>query len=99
MLFEAIKQFPVKKMVGSSGSFDTLAALLAKKFYPLLDSSKLTSLFLENKRMQVVHKELMTSTSDQRRVMPGMEPHRVDSIVPASSSMVVHVATIILADM
>jgi exopolyphosphatase/guanosine-5'-triphosphate,3'-diphosphate pyrophosphatase len=32
----------------------------------------------------VVHKELMTSNSDERRVMPGMEPHRVDSIVPAS---------------
>jgi len=83
-LCEAAKQFPVKKLVGSSGSFDTLAALLAKKFYPLLDMSKLTSLFLENKRLMIVHKELMTSDSDQRKVMPGMEPHRVDSIVPAS---------------
>ncbi|MDI3521424.1 MAG: exopolyphosphatase / guanosine-5-triphosphate,3-diphosphate pyrophosphatase [Anaerophaga sp.] len=83
-LYEAVKQFPVKKLVGSSGSFDTLAALLAKKFYPLLDMSKLTSLFLESKRLMVVHKELMTSDSDQRKVMPGMEPHRVDSIVPAS---------------
>ena len=83
-LYEAVKQFPVKKLVGSSGSFDTLATLLAKKFYPLLDMSKLTSLFLESKRLMVVHKELMTSDSDQRKVMPGMEPHRVDSIVPAS---------------
>jgi exopolyphosphatase/guanosine-5'-triphosphate,3'-diphosphate pyrophosphatase len=84
LLFEAVKQFPIKKLVGSSGSFDTLAALLAKKFYPLLDMSKLTSLFLETKRLTLVHKELMTSDTDQRKVMPGMEPHRVDSIVPAS---------------
>ncbi|PRZ02094.1 phosphatase [Marinilabilia salmonicolor] len=84
MLFEAVKQFPVKKMVGSSGSFDTLAALLSRKFYPLLDISKLTSLFLEPKRLMLVHKELMASNSDERKVMPGMEPHRVDSIVPAS---------------
>lgn len=83
-LFEAIKDFPVKKLVGSSGSFDTLAALLAKKFFPLLDMSKLTSLFLENKRLLTVHKELMNSTTDERKVMPGMIPHRVDSIVAAS---------------
>jgi len=83
-LCEAVKKFPIKKLVGSSGSFDTLAALLAKKFYPLLDMSKLTSLFLENKRLMVVHKQLITSDSDQRKVMPGMEPYRVDSIVPAS---------------
>jgi exopolyphosphatase/guanosine-5'-triphosphate,3'-diphosphate pyrophosphatase len=83
-LFEAVKQFPVKKMVGSSGSFDTLAALLSKKFYPLLDISKLTSLYLENKRLVVIYKELMESTTDSRKVMPGMMPHRVDSIVPAS---------------
>lgn len=83
-LFQAVKEFPVRKMVGSSGSFDTLAALLAKKFYPLLDMSKLTSLYLEHKRLGLVHRELMTSNANQRRVMPGMEPFRVDSIVPAS---------------
>jgi len=84
MLFEAVKQYRLKKLVGSSGSFDTLAALLARKFYPLLDMSKLTSLNLEYKQLLLVHKELMMSDSDQRKVMPGMEPHRVDSIVPAS---------------
>jgi len=83
-LSRAIKEFPVKKMVGSSGSFDTLAALLAKKFYPLLDTSKLTSLQLENKRLSQIHHELMTSDADQRRVMPGMVSYRVESIVPAS---------------
>jgi len=83
-LFQAMKKFPVKKMVGSSGSFDTLAALLARKFYPLLDTSKLTSLYLENKRLSNIHKELMTSDADQRRVMPGMVSFRVESIVPAS---------------
>ncbi|MFW6203259.1 MAG: phosphatase [Marinilabilia sp.] len=83
-LFQAMKKFPVKKMVGSSGSFDTLAALLAKKFYPLVDTSKLTSLHLENKRLTAIHKELMSSDADQRRVMPGMVSFRVESIVPAS---------------
>ncbi|PWE01209.1 Ppx/GppA phosphatase family protein [Marinilabilia rubra] len=83
-LFEAIKDFPIQKLVGSSGSFDTLAAILAKKFFPLLDITKLTSLFLDDKRLMTVHKELMDSTSDERKVMPGMIPHRVDSIVPAS---------------
>lgn len=83
-LSQALKEYPVKKMVGSSGSFDTLAALLAKKFYPLLDTSKLTSLQLKNKRLAVIHNELMTSDADQRRVMPGMVSYRVESIVPAS---------------
>ncbi|MGQ1890721.1 Ppx/GppA phosphatase family protein [Thermophagus sp. OGC60D27] len=82
-LYQAVKQFPIKRLVGSSGSFDTLAALLAKKYYPLLDVAKLTSMLLDNGRLMGLHKELLQSTSDQRRVMPGMEPHRVESIVPA----------------
>ncbi len=83
-LFEAVKKFPVKKLIGSSGSFDTLAALLAKKFFPLLDMAKLTSLFLDYKRLLPVHNDLMKANSDERKVMPGMDPSRVDSIVPAS---------------
>jgi len=82
-LYEAIKQFPVKKLVGSSGSFDTLASLLSRKYYPLLDVAKLTSMLLNNDRLMKLHKELLHSSSDERRVMPGMEPHRVESIVPA----------------
>lgn len=83
-LFEAVKKFPINKMTGSSGSFDTIAALLAKKQYPLLDLSKLTSLKLETRYINEVHLRLIESIADQRRIMPGMEPHRVDSIVPAS---------------
>ena len=83
-LFHAIKEYPVQKMVGSSGSFDTLAALLAHQYYPLLDTSKLTSLRLEKKRLAKVHHELMASSADQRRVMPGMVSYRVESIIPAS---------------
>jgi exopolyphosphatase/guanosine-5'-triphosphate,3'-diphosphate pyrophosphatase len=83
-LFEAVKKFPVQKLVGSSGSFDTIAALLSKKHYPLIDPSKLTSMKLEPKYINDIHQKLTESVADQRRIMPGMEPHRVDSIVPAS---------------
>ncbi len=83
-LFEAVKKFPVTKVTGSSGSFDTIAALLAKKNYPLLDLSKLTSLKLKRAYIQEIHQQLTESVASKRRTMPGMEPYRVDSIVPAS---------------
>lgn len=82
-LCEAVKKFPVKKLVGSSGSFDTLAAILSKKYYPLLDISKLSTMLLDHERLLRLHSELIASDSDHRKVIPGMEPHRVDSIIPA----------------
>lgn len=83
-LIEAVQQFPVERLIGSSGSFDTLAAIIAKREYPLLELSKITSFKLRSEALIETHNLLITSNTDERRVIPGMDPDRVDNIVPAS---------------
>ena len=83
-LFDAVKKFPVNKLIGSSGSFDTLAAMIAKEKYPLLDLGKITSFNIELADLDEIHNLLLSLNSDGRRLIPGMDPDRVDSIVLAS---------------
>ena len=83
-LFEAVKKFPIRRLIGSSGSFDTLAAMIAKANYPMLDLSKVTSFHIELDALKEIHDLLITTNSDGRRLIPGMDPDRVDNIVPAS---------------
>ncbi|MCA1744745.1 MAG: hypothetical protein LC643_03350 [Bacteroidales bacterium] len=83
-LIEAVDQFPICKLIGSSGSFDTLATIIAKKEYPLIELSKITSFNLEAEALNEVHQQLIGSTIEGRRTIPGMDPDRVENIVPAS---------------
>lgn len=82
-LFDAIKKYPIYKLVGSSGSFDTIATMIAKKEYPLLDISKITNFRIDNEYFLDLYNILLESDSYARRLIPGMDPSRVDSIVPA----------------
>lgn len=83
-LFEAVEKFPIYKVVGSSGSFDTLAAMIAKKEYPLLDITKIINFKMSREYLSDLHELLKKSDSHTRRAIPGMDPARVDNIVPAS---------------
>jgi len=83
-LLDTIKLFPVKKLVGSSGSFDTLAAMIAKQKYPLLDLAKISSFHIELDELEEVHQLLLSLNCDGRRLIPGMDRDRVDNIVLAS---------------
>lgn len=83
-LIDAIEKFPIGKLVGSSGSFDTLAAIIAKKEYPLLELSKITSFKLKPEALLETHNKLISLTIEERRTLPGMDPDRVENIVPAS---------------
>ncbi|MDR2928237.1 MAG: exopolyphosphatase [Cytophagaceae bacterium] len=83
-LFEAVKRFPVKLLVGTSGSVDTLASIVCKERYPLLDINKITSLYIELDGLEEAHNLLLSLNIDGRRVVPGMDPDRVDTIVLAS---------------
>ncbi len=83
-LFAAVKKFPVKKLIGSSGSFDTLAEMIATRKYPLLDLTKISSFNIELDALLEIHQLLLTLNCDGRRLIPGMDRDRVDSIVIAS---------------
>jgi len=83
-LFEVIKTYPVSTLVGSSGSFDTLAELIAHRFY--------TPEIIENKTEYSydlydyfhIHLQLLKSTKQERLNFKGMFAMRVDMIVIAT---------------
>jgi exopolyphosphatase/guanosine-5'-triphosphate,3'-diphosphate pyrophosphatase len=87
-LFDAIKKFPVVELIGSSGSFDSLAEMIAYKFYTpeiLKDKTEYTFSLPD---CAAIYAELMRSTKKERMEMKGLISMRVDMIV--ISSILVH---------
>ncbi|HBG87040.1 MAG TPA: phosphatase, partial [Marinilabiliaceae bacterium] len=60
------------------------AAIIAKKEYPLLELSKITSFKLKPEALLETHNKLISLTIEERRTLPGMDSDRVENIVPAS---------------
>lgn len=83
-LYEAIRHYPVNMLVGSSGSFDTIAGMIAAMHHPHLDITQTSSYFIPVASFEELHRKLLASTAEQRLLMKKMDPHRVDMIVLAS---------------
>ena len=84
LLFDSVNEFNVRRMVGSSGSFDTLAAIIAAKYHPHFDAFKSTSFEIEMMKFKELHNVLMNSTVAQRSCMEGMDMQRVELIILGS---------------
>jgi exopolyphosphatase/guanosine-5'-triphosphate,3'-diphosphate pyrophosphatase len=80
----ALKKFPVNKMVGASGSFDTLAQMMGWHFHQRNIYKGVKTLPLDLKEYETIHQLLLHSTTRQRMKMKGLVKMRVDMIVPAS---------------
>ena len=81
---KAIKKYPVSKLIGSSGSFETLAEMIAYRF------SKKNAIRLKDKvvfdldQYNKVHQRLLKSTTAARMKTKGLIKMRVDMIVISS---------------
>jgi exopolyphosphatase/guanosine-5'-triphosphate,3'-diphosphate pyrophosphatase len=84
LLFQEMEKHDISTLVGSSGSFDTIAAMIAAEEHPHLDMSKLTSYHIELDHFYHLHNKYLNSTIEQRLKMKRMDPHRVEMIVLAS---------------
>lgn len=83
-LFDAAAIYKPSYMIGASGSFETLFALLHHR-YPgryIKNSSSSREILYDD--FLEIHEVLMKSTIEERRIMQGMEPVRVEMIVLAS---------------
>lgn len=80
-LFAALKKYPCIQLVGSSGSFDTLAEITSLHFFskPLQSDTK-EYLFAEND-FNFLYQLLLPTTLQQRLKIPGMLPMRADMMV------------------
>jgi len=83
-LFEALGKYPCKTLIGSSGSFDTFAKIIAHK-------SNTIELFRKHNQYEIdlglysaMHKELIRSTKEEREQMKGLEIMRIEMIHLAS---------------
>lgn len=82
-LMEMVDRYRPTMMVGASGTFDTLAAMAAHRFSIGL-SEKTSSVVIAPEYYRDIHQSLIHSTLEERRNMPGMEPVRLEMIVPAT---------------
>ena len=80
-LFEAVKRERPRTLIGASGSFDTFYAMLRHRSGIVDDVNHGREIALSD--FERIARDLVHSTLEQRRVMPGMEPVRVEMIVAA----------------
>lgn len=83
-LFKALKIFPAEELIGSSGSFDSLAEMIAHKFYnpDILNDTTHYTFKLDD--FYYIHEILIKSTKAERINMKGLASMRVDMIVISS---------------
>lgn len=82
LLLEAVKEEEPSSLIGASGTFDTFHSLLRHR--KNLEADRFHGRELEMKEYRKLHMDLLRSTLDQRKQMPGMEPVRVEMIVAAT---------------
>jgi len=82
-LYKAIEIHAPKTLVGASGSFETFYALLKhKNAEKYSDDRPQREIYMDD--YQKISLKLIQSTIEERKVMPGMEPVRVEMIMLAS---------------
>ena len=83
-LFEAVKKHPVAELIGSSGSFDSLAEMIAHKYYTPQILKKKTEYVFEMHDFERIYEIIINSTKEERMQMKGLVEMRVDMIVISS---------------
>ncbi|HQQ30160.1 MAG: hypothetical protein KBI11_02775 [Bacteroidales bacterium] len=81
-LFDAARRYVPVRLVGSSGSFDSIRSIMEHSGSIAPGSEPWAEIPLE--RYFELHNFFITSTHDQRMALKGLDPMRVDLIVPAS---------------
>lgn len=80
-LFDMIKNFPSAVLIGSSGSFDSFADMIANRFYSKEMLKGKTTYEFNLNELETLHKFIIRSTLRDRLKMKGLVPFRADNIV------------------
>ena len=83
-LTKALEKFPVKSLIGSSGSFDTLAEIIGWRFHRKNILKNAVTIRFDLNEVERIHRVLLNSTTAQRMKMKGLIKMRVDMIVLSS---------------
>lgn len=79
-LREVVEKNPVYDLIGASGSFDSLAEMILARFYAG-EEFEGTEFVFDLGQAEVIHKQLLSSTHEQRLQIKGLVAMRVDMIV------------------
>jgi exopolyphosphatase / guanosine-5'-triphosphate,3'-diphosphate pyrophosphatase len=82
-LKEIVKVHPVQELIGASGSFDSLAEMILARFYEGEEFDG-TEFVFDIGQCEIIHRQLLSSTRDQRLQIKGLVAMRVDMIVISS---------------
>ena len=83
-LLKAVEKFPVTKLIGSSGSFDTFAEMIGYRFHRKNVIKDVNSYRFYMNEFHKLYEIILNSTLEQRMKMRGLVSMRVDMIVIAS---------------
>ncbi len=83
-LENAIRQFPVRRLIGSSGSFDTFADMTGQRFYGKNITRNLNSYKFDMQQFRQLSETIIHSTKAERVKMKGLIRMRIDMIVIAA---------------
>lgn len=87
-LFDAVKKFPITELLGSSGSFDSLAEMITHRFYSPSVLEGKTEYTFKLEDCETIYNDILKSTNAERLQIKGLVAMRVDMIVV--SSIIVH---------
>jgi exopolyphosphatase / guanosine-5'-triphosphate,3'-diphosphate pyrophosphatase len=87
---EAISNFPIKTLVGSSGSFDTLANICSRINNPTIGVRSSTYYKFSKDNIISICDKLIYSTLAEREIMPGMDLMRVE-MMPLGAVFIKHI--------
>ena len=80
-LYDAVKKNPVEELIGSSGSFDSLAEIIAYKYYDIGLLKGITEYGFNLDDCEKIYDVILKSTTEERLHMKGLSKMRVDMIV------------------
>jgi exopolyphosphatase/guanosine-5'-triphosphate,3'-diphosphate pyrophosphatase len=83
-LFDAVAAYPTPCLIGSSGAFETFAELTERAKGHAFNLKSITTYRFALHDIAAITNQLIHSSHQQRKAMPGIIPVRVDMIVVAS---------------
>ncbi|HTF02458.1 MAG TPA: phosphatase [Bacteroidia bacterium] len=82
-LKEIVQEYPVQELIGASGSFESLAEMVLARFYNGEEFDS-TEFVFDIGQCEIIHRQLLSSTREQRLQIKGLVAMRVDMIVISS---------------
>ncbi|MNE21745.1 Ppx/GppA phosphatase family protein [compost metagenome] len=83
-LFEATSIYKIDQLVGSAGSFETFADMIAHRFYTPQLTENIISYKFNSEEFEQIYEQIIKSTHKERLHTPGLITMRVDMIVVAA---------------